>query len=81
MAQVTVTLSKELDKVVGIVKSIYGLSSKNEAIQFIIEKEGENILEKELRPEFVRKMLNLKKTGKFRRYSSVAELKDEIEHA
>lgn len=82
MSQVTVKLSKELDKVVGIVKSAYGFSSKDKAIRFIIQEKGEEIVEEELRPEFVEKMLNLETKGEhFRKYESVQKLRDEIENA
>ena len=81
MSQVTVSLNKELDKIVGIVKSIEGLSSKDKAIQFILKEKGEDILVRELRPEFVKKILNLEKKGKFKEYKSVKSLKEEIKNA
>ncbi|MBS3060259.1 MAG: DUF2683 family protein [DPANN group archaeon] len=81
MSQVTVTLERNADKVVGIIKSAYGFSSKDKAIQFIIMETGEEIIERELRPEFVKKILNLEKKGKFNKYRSVNSLRDEIETA
>ncbi|MCD6522870.1 MAG: DUF2683 family protein [Candidatus Diapherotrites archaeon] len=81
MTQVVVTLNKELDKVVGIIKSMYGFSSKNKAIQFIIRREAEELLEKELRPEFVQRILRLERTGRFKKYASLDELRDEVEYA
>ncbi|MCD4740628.1 DUF2683 family protein [archaeon] len=81
MAQVTVTLDEDEDRVVGIIKSIYGFSSKNKAIQFIIKEKGEEIFEKELRPEFVQKILKLEKSGKFEEYASMKKLRAGIEHA
>ncbi|MCK4328012.1 MAG: DUF2683 family protein [Candidatus Diapherotrites archaeon] len=81
MTQVTVTLSKDLDRVVGVVKSVYSLPSKDKAIQLIIDEMGHEIMEKELRPEFVKKLRGIEKTGKFKEYASVKKLMDEIEHA
>jgi len=81
MSQVTVKLSDELDKVVGVVKSLGGFRSKDEAIQYIIREKGEEILERELRPEFVKKVLQLEKVGKFTKYRSVKQLREEIESA
>ena len=81
MTQVTVTLDEEEEKVVGVVKSIYGFSSKDKAIQFIIKEKGEEILEKELRPEFIQKMLQLEKKGKFEKPASLKKLREGIENA
>ena len=81
MSQVTVTLNKKMDKVVGIIKSIYGFSSKDKAIQFIIKEKAADILEKELRPEFVTKILDLEKKGKFKRYESIRQLEEEVKNA
>jgi len=81
MSQVTVNLNPDLDKVVGIIKSAYGLSSKDKAIQVIIEEKAEDILRRELQPEFVKKMVHLKKKGKFKKYVSIKDLRDDIEHA
>ena len=44
----------------------------------IIKEKAEDVLKRELRPEFVRKMLNLKRRGEFRRYSSLKDLHDKI---
>ncbi|OIO25729.1 hypothetical protein COX85_02270 [Candidatus Micrarchaeota archaeon CG_4_10_14_0_2_um_filter_55_9] len=81
MTQVTVNLTKEQDRVVGIIKSAYGLSSKNKAIQLIIGEAAEGVLERELRPEFVEHVLNLEKHGKFKKYSSFDRFWEEVERA
>ncbi len=81
MSMVMVHLNTELEKIVGIVKSVYGFSSKDKAIQFILEKEGEGILEGELRPEFVKEILGIEKGGKFREFKTIKELRARIEHA
>ena len=80
MSQVTVTLDKELDKVVGIIKSAYGISSKDKAIQFIIRDKADEILERELKPEFIAEMRHLEKTAKFKEYKSMDDFWDEIEN-
>jgi len=81
MSQVTVNLNPDLDKVVGIIKCAYGLSSKDKAIQVIIEEKAGDILKRELQPEFVKKMLGLKKKSKFKKYASIKDLRDDVEHA
>jgi len=78
MSQVTVKLSDVLDKVVGVVKGVRGFRSKDEAIQFIIREKGKEILERELRPKFVKKILKLEKTGKFTKYGSMKQFEDEL---
>ena len=80
MTQVTVTLDKELDKVVGIIKSAYGISSKDKAIQYIIRDKADEMLERELKPEFIEEMKNLQQTAKFKSYKSMDEFWEEIEN-
>ena len=81
MVQVTVELPRDLDKIVGVVKSIYGFSSKDKAIQFIIKEMGEEIFERELNPKFVRNIKKMMKGGKYSKYKSISELRKEIENA
>ena len=78
MSQVNVSLNKEADKVVGIVKSLYGLSSKDKAIQFIIKREGRQLLKEELRPEYLSKLKKLEK-DKAIDYASFEEFVNDIE--
>lgn len=73
-------LSRELDRLVGVIKSLYGLSSKDKAVQFIIREQAEEILERELRPEFAQRILSMQKHGRFRAYKSVKQLRAAIEH-
>lgn len=53
MVQTLVTLDGYENKVVNLVMAALNLKSKNEAIEFIIREKGEDILEEELRPEFI----------------------------
>lgn len=78
MSQVNVYLNKEADRVVGVVKSLYGFSSKDKAIQFIIKKEGRELLKEELRPEYIRKLKRIEK-DKAIDYSSFEEFVNDIE--
>jgi len=45
------------------------------------EQYEEEILEPELRPEYVEKIKDIQDHGKFKKYTSVKELRDEIENA
>lgn len=81
MTQVTVKLNKKLDKVVGIVKSIQDLPSKDKAIQYIIEEKAKDVLDKKLRKEYINKILKLDKNGEFKEYKNVEQLEEEISNA
>ena len=46
------------------------------AIQFIIRDKAGDILQRELRPEFIKEMRNLEKTAKFKTYKSMDDFWD-----
>ncbi len=81
MPQTIVDLNEREDRVLTIIKGKYGLKTKSAAIKFTIDKFEQELLEPELRPEYVQKLEGIKKTGKFKAYKSIAELRNEIEHA
>jgi len=66
MVQAIVNLGEYEDRVLTIVKGKYGLKNKSEAINLIIDKFDEELLEPKLRPEYVKK---LKKIIKGKHYS------------
>lgn len=80
MVQAVISISKHTNQILNIVKAKYDLKTKSDAIDVVTQLYEEEIMEPELRPEFVKKMLKLKKE-KSTRYSSVQELRDEIEIA
>ncbi|MBI1973421.1 DUF2683 family protein [Candidatus Micrarchaeota archaeon] len=57
MVQALVTLNEHENRILNIVKGKFGFHNKSEAITHIIDEYNEEILEPELRPEFVKKML------------------------
>jgi Mg2+ and Co2+ transporter CorA len=74
MVRALIELGETEDRVVTIVKGKYGLKTKSDAINLIIEKYREEVLEPHLRPEFAKRLGELtKETGK--RYSSIDELR------
>jgi len=81
MVQAIVNLGEQEDRVLNIVKGKYGFKNKSEAVNFVIEKFEEEFLEPELRPEYVRKIKNIEKEGKFFEYKSISALRKEIENA
>ncbi|MGV8169523.1 MAG: DUF2683 family protein [Candidatus Nanoarchaeia archaeon] len=80
MVQAIIDVGEREDRVLTIIKGKFGLKTKSEAVNFIISKYEEELLEPELRPEFVNKIRLLEKTGKFVEYKDLAKLKKEVEH-
>ena len=73
MVQTLITLDEGHDRILNIVKGKFGYKNKNEAIQHIIQEYEENLLEPELKPEYVNKMLKRQseptvKVKDFRKY-------------
>jgi len=81
MVQAIINLGEYEDRVLTIVKGKYGLKNKSEAVNFVIDKFEEELLEPELRPEYVKKIKYIEKKGKFRSYKSLDALRRDIENA
>lgn len=80
MVQAIINLGENEDRILTIVKGKFGLNNKSEAVNFIIDKYEQELLEPELRPEYVKKLEKIRK-GKFKSYKSVDELRKAIENA
>jgi len=78
MVQAIVTISDHANRVFNIVKAKYGLKDKSQAIELVAEKYEEEIMEPELRPEYVEK-LNILEKQKGIPFKSIAELKKIVE--
>lgn len=61
MVQAIIDISKDANKVLNIVKAKYDLRNKSEAINLVAIEFGEELLEPELRPEFIEKMKLIEK--------------------
>ena len=81
MVKAIININENTNRLLNILKAKYGLKDKSEAIDRMAEEYAEEILEPELRPDYIEKIRNLEKRGKFKKYSSVKELRDEIENA
>ncbi len=79
MVQAIINLGEREDRVLTIIKGKYGLKNKSEAINLVIEKFEQELLEPRLRPEYKEELLKIDK-GKFKRFSSVEDLRKEIEN-
>jgi len=56
MVQAVITLSEHENRVLNIIKGKFGLKNKTEAIQLVISEYEKELLEPELRPEYIEKM-------------------------
>jgi len=81
MVKAIININEKTNRLLNILKAKYGLKDKSEAIDKMAKEYEEEILEPELRPEYVEKIKKIEKHGKFKRYTSVKELRDEIENA
>ena len=56
MVQAMINISKQTNQILNIVKARHNLKDKSDAIERVVLDYGENMLEPELRPEFIEKM-------------------------
>ena len=78
MVQAIIKLGEYQDRVLTIVKGKFGLKNKSEAVNFVINKFEEEMLEPGLRPEYVKKLKEIKKE-KGIPFKDINELKKIIE--
>ena len=74
MVQAIIKISERTNRILNIVKAKYGLKDKSEAINAMAEEYENDIMEPELRPEYVEK-LNKIRQGKYVKFNSVEELR------
>ena len=61
MVQAMIRISENTNQVLNIVKARFNLKDKSEAIEKVVLDYGEDILEPELRPEFIEKAKKIMK--------------------
>jgi hypothetical protein len=61
MVQAMVNISENANQILNIIKARYNLKDKSEAIEKAVLSYGEDLLEPELRPEFIQKMESVAK--------------------
>lgn len=59
-------ISDRANRVLNVVKAKYGLRTKSEAIQRLVEEYEQALLEPELRPEYVRRLKRIEKEKAYR---------------
>ncbi len=74
MVEINININERMNHVLNFVKEKYGFKDSSQAIEFIIEQYESNLIEPELRPEYIEKLEKIRK-GKYKRYSSIKELK------
>ena len=61
MVQALINVSKHTNRILNIIKAKYDLKDKSEAINVMAEEYEEEILEPELRPEYIEKAKKIQK--------------------
>lgn len=79
MVQAIIKLGEHENRLLTIVRGKFGLKNKSEAVNFIIDQYGEELLEPELRPEYKEELLKVDR-GKFKKFSRIDDLRKEIEN-
>ncbi|MFW6450004.1 MAG: antitoxin [Nanoarchaeota archaeon] len=80
MAQIIAKLGEHEDRLLTIIRGKYGLKNKSDAINFVIDKFGGDLLEPELRPEYADEIKKTDK-GRFKKFNTIDDLRREIENA
>ena len=78
MVQAIINISENANQIFNIVKAKNNFRDKSEAIEFVAMEYGEDILEPELRPEFVEKIRKIEKE-KGIEFKDINELRKIIE--
>jgi hypothetical protein len=81
MVQAFIDINERTNRILNILKAKYGLKDKSQAIERMAEEYEENLLEPELKPEYVEKIRKIETQGEFTKYATLKQLRDEIEHA
>ncbi len=81
MVQAMINIPKEINQILNIVKARYGLQTKSQAISKVVLSYGQNIIEPELKPEYIKKLKNLEEKGEFIEFNSLNDLKENLENA
>lgn len=79
MVQAMIEIPKEANHILNIVKARYNLKTKSEAIAKIVIECGTNIIEPELRPEYLNKLQKIEEEGYGETLSSIEQLRKKIE--
>lgn len=79
MVQAMIEIPNEANHILNIVKARYNLRTKSEAIAKIVIECGAQIIEPELRPEYLKKLRRIEKEGYGETFKSIEQLRRKIE--
>jgi len=79
MVQAMIEIPNEANQILNIVKARYNLKTKSEAIAKIVIEWGANIIEPELRPEYLEKLKKIEVEGYGETFNSIEHLRKKIE--
>jgi len=79
MVQAMIEIPNEANQILNIVKARYNLKTKSEAIAKIVIECGANIIEPELRPEYLKKLKRIEEEGYGETFSSIEQLRKKTE--
>jgi len=80
MVQAIINIEDNANRILNIVKAKFGLKDKSQAINIMAEQYEQELLEPQLRPEYIKKLKQIKKE-KGIHFKSVNELKNSIKNA
>jgi len=78
MVQAMIEIPKEVNHVLDIVKAKQGFKTKSEAIAFVVASYGVEMMEPEVRPEYLKKLEKIEKE-KGIPFKNIEELRELIE--
>ncbi|MCR4336066.1 MAG: DUF2683 family protein [archaeon] len=78
MPTAIVKLDDEANHVINIVKAKYGLKDKSAAINKMAEEYEKEMLEPELRPEYIEKLKRIEKESKFVKVNNIDDYFDKL---
>ena len=75
-----IKIPNEANQILNIVKARYNLKTKSEAIAKIVIECGANIIEPELRPDYLDKLKKIEEEGYGETFNSIEQLKKKIKN-
>ncbi|MFW5846913.1 MAG: DUF2683 family protein [Nanoarchaeota archaeon] len=78
MVLATVNIPENENRILNIVKAKYGLKNREAALLMVLQSYGKEILEPELRPEFILRVQKIRKE-KHHKFKDINDLRRQIE--
>lgn len=78
MTSAIINLTEENGWILNMIKAKFSLGNKSDAVNFMLQKFGREMLKEEVRPEYLKKLAKIEKE-KGKSFASVAEMLKEFE--